>query len=106
MDSEEITYWKVIDEKFDPIGEWRKDFRMGSAVAPILNLLRSFLQSNPQYVSASDFVLDMRKKPVAPEQQSMEEMKNILRALADQGKKKKTPSRLVVNTNTGVRLGR
>lgn len=103
LTSEQLSEWEAYD-RLDPIGGWREDFRWAHALSTITNLAISIhSKKGTKYTTISDFMLewDIEKQTMEPPQQSIEDMKAVLFAIAKtQGvRKKKTVT--VPNKETG-----
>lgn len=82
MSSEEFSEWQIIDKKFEPFGEWRKDIRTGMAMTPLINTVRGYLMGKlAHFVKPSDFILQWEKPSL--QVQSMDQMKMVCKGLAD-----------------------
>ena len=84
MSAEEFTEWQIMDRTFDPFGSWRDDYRAGTMMVPVVNLLRSKWVESPVMSTPSDWSLEkllLPTKPVKP--QTTKEMMLIAKAMAD-----------------------
>lgn len=74
----------------EPIGEWRADFRIATLISAVTNIARSvWAKKGVEMTSPTDFMPKWDEEPKAePVRQSVEEMKQIIYAIASIAGKK------------------
>jgi hypothetical protein len=90
----QISEWEAYD-KIDPIGFWRIEFglaKIESLISNIVNQLYHKEGAEPVVTLPTDFMIKWGElsEEVKPKQQSIEEMKQVFRAIADAQKNKKS----------------
>lgn len=85
-----MSEWEAYD-RLEPIGEWRADFRTATLISAITNLARSrWCEKGVKMTGPADFMpewdLETKSEPV---KQSVEEMKQIMYAIASISKKER-----------------
>lgn len=88
LNSKQISEWEAYN-KIDPIGTWRQDFGWASIIANFTNLITWAHSKKGTKHTAADFMPDWDIE--APEdilQQSVEEMKKVIQAIAAAQNKK------------------
>lgn len=91
LTSAQISEWEAFD-KIDPIGSWRDDFRTAHLISQIVNIVNQLYAkkgAKPTTTTPMDFMPDWsgENEGAEPKKQSVEEMKQILLAIASQSKK-------------------
>jgi len=85
--SSQLSEWEAYD-KIDPVGDWKEDFRMAYMCSLITNIARAVHgKKGAKMSSPSEFLPEWLSKEVKgdvdlPKQQSLVEMKTILRGIA------------------------
>jgi len=89
LSSPQLSEWEAYD-RLEPIGEWRADFRTATLISAVVNLAKSIWgKEGGKMTSPTDFMPKWDEEPKAePVKQSVEEMKQIIYAIADISKKK------------------
>ena len=82
LTSSQITEWQAYD-RIDPIGKWRDEYIIAVLASVIMNIAKSVWgKKNVKPSSPKDFMPNWEKAFDKPKPQSVEEMKQILFALA------------------------
>ena len=89
LTSKQLSEWEAYD-RLDPIGNWRDDFRLAYLSSLLTNLTISVHgKKGAQSTNPMDFMLDWDLSKVKePKRQSVEEMKAVLRGIADHQNRK------------------
>jgi hypothetical protein len=90
--SHQLSEWEAYD-RLEPIGAWRADFRMAFLASLITNTVRQLYgKKGAKMTSPTDFMPDWGDENIEPKTppQSVEEMKEIIYAIASVHKKKKS----------------
>jgi len=100
MTSKELTEWKAFYE-LEPFGRTAEDMRGGILASLLANIHRDPKKRSKPYL-AMDFMPDYdgSRKP-APKKQSVEQMREALKAIHQGSKKSKKPRRVRVAKKRG-----
>jgi hypothetical protein len=81
MSSREFEEWKILDAKFDPIGNYRMDIRGGMLMTALLNRL-SAMFGQPGTVKPEDFLLKLIDANQPPQKMDGDVMETMLKSYA------------------------
>lgn len=90
LTSSQITEWLAYNE-LEPIGEWRGDFRIAILCSVIVNLAGAAWgrKGKHKIATPADFMPDWGRRVIEPEvEQSVEEMKQVVKSIARSAVKK------------------
>ena len=92
LTSRQISEWEAYD-RLDPIGTWREDFRVAQLLSMMLNIVNNIYAQKghtPKNLTPLDFMPDWSGdgRYQEPKKQSVEEMKQVMLALASTQNKK------------------
>lgn len=87
LTSEQLSEWQAYNQ-FEPIGDWSDNFRFARLSALISNIVKAIWgkKGSYQWSSPKEFMPDYREEP---KQQSVEDMKSIIKSIAKNAKKVK-----------------
>lgn len=87
--SEQLSEWEAYN-RMEPIGEYRRDYRIAALSSLVYNFASSFGGKGKRKIAQiKDFMFFLEDEPPKePEQQSVEEMKAALYSIAATSKKK------------------
>lgn len=96
--SDELSEWEAFD-RIEGIGDWKEDYRLAFLSSLFVNVNRRIHdKKGSKMTTPEDFLITwgadrLQKEDNATQQQSMEEMKNILFSMASKQKKTKKKTR-------------
>ena len=95
LTSVQYSEWEAYD-RLDPLGSWREDFRLAYMSALITNLVISVHgKKGTKHTNPMDFMLDWDVTKVTEvKKQSPEDMKELLKSIAQGVNKKAVPKQV------------
>lgn len=91
LTSQQISEWEAVDV-LDPIGKWRDDYMMAYLISTISNIAISALaKKGTALTTINDFLPKWGEEPEEPQKQSVDQMKQVLLAIAKQAGIRTTP---------------